>query len=215
MIKTQHPNLDLKMCTNLFVKLTLLSFVILSTLNCGRQVNQQEKKKTQEAEVTKQNTEKITNVIDSEVLNLNKESKEAKLFKKYHQNGQLKSEGNYIGDLKEGLHKEWDEHGILSLEGFYANGKANGLMKWYHEKGHLAGAGNMINGIREGEWRICDVEENGSCIDAFFVNGSREGKWRIYYENASEKIWKEKTWKDDKLVSEKCWDKKGKEIDCE
>ncbi len=137
------------------------------------------------------------------------------LKRTHYQNGQLKSEGNYVDGLKEGLHKEWQENGVLELEGFYVKGKANGLMKWYHEQGHLAAKGNMIKDIRNGPWIICDVEENGFCIEAYFKDGRREGVWKINHENARDKLWKEQTWVDDKIVSEKCWDETGKEIDCE
>jgi len=148
-------------------------------------------------------------------LNQYQDNKKDGLWRAYHQNGQLKSEGKYTAGLKEGLHKEWEENGILSVEGYYANGKANGLMKWYHEKGHLAGEGKMIDDIRVGPWKICDIEENGFCIEAYFENGKRHGSWKIYHEHARDKLWKEQTFKDDKMVSEECWDENGKTIDCE
>jgi len=152
---------------------------------------------------------------DSTMLNQYKDDKKDGLWRTFYQNGQIKSEGKYAVGQKEGLHKKWQEDGILSLEGFYSNGKANGLMKWFHEKGHLAGVGNMIDGIREGEWTICDVEENGNCIEAFFEKGKREGAWKIYHEDSTDKVWKEQTFKEDKMVAKKCWDENGKEIVCE
>lgn len=132
----------------------------------------------------------------------------------FYPNGQLKSEGQYQAGLKEGLHREWQDNGVLSLEGFYTKGKAHGLMKWFHEGGHLAGSGNMLDGIRVGPWMICDVAENGFCIEANFKNGLRDGIWKIYHESARDKLWKQQTWKEDKMITEKCWDEKGATIDC-
>ncbi len=143
-----------------------------------------------------------------------KENNKAQVRRTLHQNGLLKSEGHYINNKKEGLHREWADSGILELEGFYSRGKANGSMKWYHEKGHLAAEGNMIDDIREGPWRICDIEENGFCIDAYFKNGKRDGIWLIYHENTENKLWKEQTFKDDIMISEKCWDVNGNLIEC-
>lgn len=152
---------------------------------------------------------------DVSALNKYKDGKKNGLWRTYYQTGQLKTEGRYSAGLKEGVHKEWAKDGILLLEGIYAQGKANGLMKWYHERGHLAGEGNMVDDIRVGPWKICDVEENGFCIEAHFKDGKRDGIWRINHEDANDKLWKEQTWKDDKVVSEKCWDKNGVEIACD
>lgn len=151
---------------------------------------------------------------DTTMINQIKDGKKDGLWKAYYRNGQLKSEGSYTEGLKEGLHKEWQHNGILLLEGFYANGKANGLMKWFHEKGHLAGEGNMVDDARVGPWKICDIEENGFCIEAYFENDKREGIWKIHHKNSSDKLWKEQTFKNDKMVAEKCWDKNGKQIEC-
>jgi len=152
--------------------------------------------------------------VDTIEINQYKNGKKEGLWRTYYEAGQLKTEGNYETGLKEGLHRTWEDNGILLLEGFYAKGKANGLMKWFHERGHLAGEGNMENGIRIGKWKICDVQENGFCIEANFKDGKRDGIWKIYHEDARDKLWKEQTWKDDKIVSEKCWDKDGLPIEC-
>ena len=191
----------------------LIILVSLNCISCSGQMNQ---KQNNQAEPSTQ-TESIKVSKKGNDINLNQyqDNKKDGLWRAYHQNGQLKSEGKYTAGLKEGLHKEWEENGILSVEGYYANGKANGLMKWYHEKGHLAGEGKMIDDIRVGPWKICDIEENGFCIEAYFENGKRHGSWKIYHEHARDKLWKEQTFKDDKMVSEKCWNKNGKSIDCE
>ncbi len=136
------------------------------------------------------------------------------LWRTYHPNGQLKREGAYVLGKKEGTHKEWSDTGILLVEEIYKNGKGNGLTQWFHEGGHLAGEGQMVDGVRQGPWKICDIEENGFCIDANFVDGKREGIWKIYHDNTNSSLWKEQTFRDDQMVAEKCFDLEGKVINC-
>ena len=44
-------------------------------------------------------------------------------FKNFHENGQLKKEGNFINGKKEGLYKTYYENGQLEFEGNYKEGK--------------------------------------------------------------------------------------------
>ncbi len=202
---------------------TIFLFTLLAGIACNGQGKLPIKppEKPVPHDKLKTTTEKTDSIVEpnhstsAEKINQYKNGQKEGWWKTFYKNGQLKSEGRYTLGLKEGLHKEWQDNGILLLEGFYEKGKSNGLMKWFHERGHLAGEGNMKDGIRYGKWTICDVEENGFCIEAFFKEGKREGVWKIMHEQARDKIWKEETYKDDKLISEKCWDEKGNAIECE
>lgn len=202
-------NLNRKYFGYTTTNLIIAMLALLNCIGCSGQANQKENTQTKPTAQTES-----TEQGDSTILNQYKDSKKDGLWREHYQNGQLKSEGSYTADLKEGLHREWGDNGVLLLEGFYAKGKANGLMKWFHERGHLAGEGNMIDDIRVGPWKICDIQENGFCIEAYFKNGKRDGIWKIPHENARDKLWKEQTFKEDKMVSEKCWDENGKEIEC-
>ncbi len=218
--KNKHQRVDLG---NTLSILTIFLFVLLAGIACNGKGKIPTKPPVKPVLQNKPKvaTEKADSMIapnlstSTEKINQYKEGQKDGLWKTFYTNGQLKSEGHYTLGLKEGLHKEWQDNGLLLLEGFYANGKANGLMKWFHERGHLAGEGNMKEGIRYGKWIICDVEENGFCIEAFFKEGKRDGVWTIRHEQARDKIWKEETYKNDKLISEKCWDVKGNVIECE
>ena len=44
-------------------------------------------------------------------------------FKNYHENGQLKEEGNFINGKKDGLWKFYHENGQLKLEGNFNDGE--------------------------------------------------------------------------------------------
>lgn len=208
--------LEQKYIRSTFLILTIAIFSLLNCIDCIGQLSQEKNHQTK-PNTTSVNSDTLkytAEITDTVKLNQYKYGKKDGLWRTFYENGQLKAEGSFKADLKEGLHREWEENGIILLEGNYSKGKANGLMKWYHERGHLAGEGNMQDDIRVGKWKICDIQENGFCIEAYFKNGKRDGIWKINHENARDKLWKEQTWKDDKIVSEKCWDEKGKEIEC-
>ena len=59
------------------------------------------------------------------------------LLKSYHENSQLKSEGNFKDNKKEGLWKWYYENSQLKYEGIFKDGKQEGLWKWYYENGQL------------------------------------------------------------------------------
>lgn len=190
--------------------LLFLLFVLFFGVSC----NGQSKQNATSTEPSKTPPPEVKKDIEDVAVNQLKDGEKDGLWRAFHKNGLLKSESNYVAGLKEGIHREWDDSGVLLVEGQYANGKANGLMKWFHEHGQLAGEGNMVDDIREGPWKICDIQENGFCIDAFFTNGKRDGVWKIYHDQTRTKIWKEQTFKDDEVIAEKCWNDEGKVIIC-
>ncbi len=213
MAKHQVFFFDLKRLMSTCTNLIIILFVLLNSAGCSGKMKQEKNIQTRSAISTE--IPETSESRDSIIFNQYKSGGKEGLWRVFYDNGQMKSEGNYRASLKEGLHKEWSENGILLLSGFYEKGKANGLMQWFHERGHLAGEGNMIDDVRVGPWKICDIQENGFCIEAYFNNDKREGVWRIYHDNANSKLWKEQTFKNDRMVSEKCWDKNNNLIQCE
>jgi antitoxin component YwqK of YwqJK toxin-antitoxin module len=219
--KTEKSNQSFKLIEgyfkNTFSLSLFLMLALLSSTGCNGQVlqNKNEAPKSNSNIVVTSPSVLLDSTTDSTKTNQYRNGKKDGLWKTFYSNGQLKAEGNYKIGLKEGLHKEWSKNGILLSEAFYANGKGNGLTKWFHEKGHLAGEGQMKDDVRFGKWIICDIQENGFCIEAYFKDGKRDGIWKINHENAPDKLWKEQTFKDDKLISEKCWNEYGLEIECE
>jgi antitoxin component YwqK of YwqJK toxin-antitoxin module len=158
---------------------------------------------------------KIQNVSsDSSEINQMRAGQKMGLWKTFYANGQPKNEGYYAAGLKEGVHKAWEQDGTFSEEAEFTAGKQTGETRWYHPQGHLAASGQMVDGVREGPWVICDIEENGFCIDAFFKNGKRSGVWKIYHDVDHKKLWKEQTFENDRVVSERCWDEYGILVTC-
>ena len=48
--------------------------------------------------------------------------------------------------------------------------------------------------------------------EATFKDGKEDGLMTYWYENGQK--WQEETYKDGSLISSKCWDEDGKEMDC-
>src|SRR5262245_55641160 len=57
------------------------------------------------------------------------------LFRAYHRNGSLASEGNYAHGTEEGLWRAYHENGRLAAEGYYEGGKEVGEWKTWNDKG--------------------------------------------------------------------------------
>lgn len=105
-----------------------------------------------------------------------------------YDNGDLKEEVNYKDGIKNGLSKRWYyENGQLRYETNYKDGKHHGLFKWWYDNGQLKEEVNYKDGKVDGLGKY------------WFGNGQLS--WEINL-------------KDGKFISEKCWDRKGNEIEC-
>jgi antitoxin component YwqK of YwqJK toxin-antitoxin module len=57
------------------------------------------------------------------------------LFRAYHKNGTLASEGNYVDGLENGVWRDYHENGRLAAEGTYEKGQEVGLWKYWDGNG--------------------------------------------------------------------------------
>ena len=120
----------------------------------------------------------------------------------YYENGQLKSEGNYVDGKKDGLWKSYFDNDELlkyspysykenqiqlKTETYYKNDKYNGLMKEYWPDGGL---------MKEASYK----EDIPIVI-------------KIYHP-ISGKLWSESRYKDGEIIYKKCFDEAGNEIRC-
>ena len=92
--------------------------------------------------------------------------------------------GNKIELVKE---INWHENGQKLKEGTYKDGKEDGLWTEWYKNGQKG-------------------------YEGIFKDGEFDGKWTYWHENGQK--WQEGTWKDGSLISSKCWDVVGYEIDC-
>ncbi|MFZ5497239.1 MAG: toxin-antitoxin system YwqK family antitoxin [Verrucomicrobiota bacterium] len=57
------------------------------------------------------------------------------LFRAYHVNGQLSSEGYYTHGFEEGIWRDYHENGQLAAEGAYEKGQKVGKWKYWNSNG--------------------------------------------------------------------------------
>ncbi|WP_264564488.1 energy transducer TonB [Flavobacterium sp. N3904] len=69
-------------------------------------------------------------------------------FKYFFENGNVKSEGNYLKNKQNGKWKNYLENGTLESEGEYVQGKKNGNWIWYSETGKICANENYIKNKR-------------------------------------------------------------------
>ena len=108
------------------------------------------------------------------------------VFKNYL-GGKTEYEGSYKNGKQDGKWTYWWENGQKGLEATFKNGKQDGLMTGWYE-----------NGQKEREGTLKDGEIDGLSTQ-WYENGQKRG---------------EATFKDGSLISVKCWDEDGNEIDC-
>ena len=87
--------------------------------------------------------------------------------KRFYQNGQVESIGNYINSKKEGPFEVYYENGQLKAKGTYKTTETNidgnkehGLLEMYDEKGELMKTMNCNLGICLTTWKRGQAEEN-------------------------------------------------------
>jgi antitoxin component YwqK of YwqJK toxin-antitoxin module len=57
------------------------------------------------------------------------------LFRAYHENGQLASEGNYVDGLEQGFWRDYHENGQIAAEGEYKDGTEVGTWRYWNGEG--------------------------------------------------------------------------------
>lgn len=78
-------------------------------------------------------------------------------FKYFFENGNVKSEGNYLKNEQNGKWKNYLENGTLDSEGEYVKGKKNGEWIWYSESGKICAKENYIKNKRS-NYKFFDEE---------------------------------------------------------
>ena len=124
------------------------------------------------------------------------------------------------------------ENGQKKLDGSYRKGLMNGKWTYYHENGQIYVQGRFING--DGSYPD-DYPDSFKSISPPF--DGRSGKWTEWWPNGQKRYagtlkdgipdglitsWYENgqkeseiTYKDGEVISGKCWDEVGNEIDCD
>ena len=100
------------------------------------------------------------------------------LFTEYHNNGELKLEGNYFKGKKRG---KWYGNSRYR-ENYNDKGLLDGKYTYYNVDGTLEETGNYINGRKTGRWTF--YGGRGWIYDeGYYKNNNLDGKWTSYFDN--------------------------------
>jgi antitoxin component YwqK of YwqJK toxin-antitoxin module/tetratricopeptide (TPR) repeat protein len=99
-----------------------------------------------------------------------------------YQNGNKKSETNYINGEKHGPYKYYSFYGNVTVDGTYHNNEMSGNWKWYYKNGELKSEDSYVNGQQDGVSK--SYYKSGQLEDDYlFDEGERIGTWLSYYDN--------------------------------
>lgn len=131
------------------------------------------------------------------------------LWTELYNEGEKKSEGNYLAGVKVGNWKYFFRNSEIEQVGSYNNGLQEGIWKWFYEDGKLLreeefrkgkedgfsyeldrnedtlSSGEYIDGLREGPWYFRDGDQ---VIHGNFLAGEMSGLWTHIYEKGGVKF---------------------------
>jgi uncharacterized protein len=91
-------------------------------------------------------------------------------FTSWHPNGQVESEGDFVGDKKEGLWTSYYKTGAVKEKTTYKNGQIMGEFTEYYANGTLSRKGNYTRKKPDG--KIVDYDEDGKVFsESVYDNG--------------------------------------------
>ena len=130
----------------------------------------------------------------------------------YHENGQIREQGRFIdgdGSTPDGVYPDWMADSLISILPPF-DGRSGKWTYWYGD-GQKRSEGTYKDGKWDGlltEWYETGQKER----ETTYKDGEYDGLYTGWYDNG-QKFW-EDTYKDGELISSKCWDVNGIDIDC-
>lgn len=109
-------------------------------------------------------------------------------WKEYHQNGELKSEGEYLDGRRIGDWTFFHSNKKLEQKGKYdKKGRAQGPWKWYYESGNLLREENYRNDLQDGTMIEYGDSDSGQVITkGDYIDGQKEGPWTLELQEYKE-----------------------------
>ncbi len=106
------------------------------------------------------------------------------MCKWYHQNGNPQVQANYVNNKLEGSLMRWHENGTISEECWYKNGVRDSVRRSYSIKGVLISEEYYTNGKLNGDLK--KWHDNGKVfMEGQYVDGMMDGSWMIFYEDGN------------------------------
>ena len=81
----------------------------------------------------------------------------------------------------------------------------------FYDSGKKSEDGRYRNGLKNGKWTYW-FKNGQKWKEGTYKDGKEDGLW-IWW-NVNGQKWREETYKDGELISEKCWDEDGNEMEC-
>ncbi len=98
----------------------------------------------------------------------------AEIKTSYYQNGRIRFQGAFLDTIPVGIHREFDEEGIVKSS------------KEYNTRGQLTGIGFYDeNGLRTGNWQLFGPIDNYVYAEGSYRDGLKHGFWTYYYPDKS------------------------------
>jgi len=119
--------------------------------------------------------------------------------------------GEVVDGKKDGKWTEWYESGQLRFAETYKDGELDGKSTYWHENGQKRYEATYKDGKIDGLWTLW-YENGQKWVEIAYKNGRKDGLHTGWHENGQKRS--ETTFKDGELISGKCWDEDGNEIDC-
>ena len=123
----------------------------------------------------------------------------------------IRTEGNYKDGNKDGEWNGWYHNGQHGYKGSYLNGEKEGKWIGWYKNGQKSYEGKYINGKKEFHWIYLD-DSGQKMLEGKYFNDLEDGLWTYWHENGQKES--EKTFKNGELISLKCWDENGNELEC-
>lgn len=101
------------------------------------------------------------------------------VWKEYHPNGELKSQGEYVNGKRIGDWSFYHPNKKVEQKGKYdKKGRAQGPWKWYYESGNILREENYRNDLLDGT--MTEYSDSGKVITkGEFIDGLKEGPWML------------------------------------
>ena len=126
----------------------------------------------------------------------------------YHNNGRPKSSVNIINGVKEGVYREFDKEGNITISKLYEKdkviaeggtvdpqGRQQGKWTYYYADGKIKSTGSFKDGLREGAWIFYypnqQIQQQGN-----YVKNLPDGNWKWNYPSG--KILRDEQYKNGK-----------------
>jgi len=146
-----------------------------------------------------------------------KDGKQDGLWTGLYDNGQKEWEETYKDGLWDGLRTFWYDNGRKNFEETWKGGYLDGLLTQWYENGDILLNVTYKEGKEDGLYTKWLEDRKKTYrpqkqMEGTFKDGKKDGLWTEWYKWSGEKK-EERTYKDDELISSKCW-RYWKEEEC-